>query len=291
MVDYTLSVQDSVFTFDSNIHFKEDAIFRGQRLNMTLYIPYNYPFVLDDNIYRILSSYTDYDKRNGNTWIFTKDNYLKCITCPSDPIDEAQQAGSNLSDFNELEITGLFDVEIVQGDHYSIELIGPESEKMKYKITQQGRTLFVKYDDDSEFDWKLKSFDLEKININITMPELESLEIKGAGDVSLRNFDEDDLDIEILGAVEMDGDITVRNITINLAGASKFDLRGTANTMDATIQGASQLRAYDFTTRDAMVEANGASSAKVTVTGRLEMKEGIASKISYRGSPEELIKQ
>jgi hypothetical protein len=239
----------------------------------------------------LISLYTDYDKRNGNTWVITKDSYLKCISCPPDPINDAEQAGNNLTDYNELEITGWIDVEISQGDMYSIQLIGPESEKKKYKITQQGRTLIITYEDESKFDWKLKSFDFEKININITMPELESLEIKGAGDVTLSDFDEDDLDIELLGAVEMKGELHVRNITINLSGASKLDLRGTANTMDATVQGASQLRAYDFTTQDAIVEANGASSAKVTVNGRLEMKEGVASKISYRGKPEELIKE
>jgi len=291
MVEYSVTVEDSVFIFDSNVRFKDDAIFRGQRVNMTLFIPYDYPFVMDENIYRLISLYTDYEKRNGNTWMITKDSNLKCVSCPPDPINDAEQAGNGLSDYNELEITGWIDVEISQGDQYSIELIGPESEKKKYKITQQGRTLIVDYEDESKFDWKLKSFDFEKININITMPELESLEIKGAGDVTLKDFDEDDLDIELLGAVEMDGELHVRNITINLSGASKLDLRGTANTMDATVQGASQLRAYDFNTQDAIVEANGASSAKITVSGRLEMKEGVASKISYRGKPEEVIKE
>lgn len=290
MVEYTVTLKDSVFTFDSNLQFKKDAIFRGQRLHMTLFVPYDYPFVLDDNIYQLVSSYTDYEKRNGNTWTITKENHLKCISCPPDPIEDAQESGSDLTDFNELEITGLFDVEISQGDNYSIELIGPESEKKKYKITQQGKTLIVKYEDDSKFDWNLKSFDIEKININITMPELENLEIKGAGDVSLNDFDGDDLDIEVLGAVEMEGEMHVSNLTLSLSGASKFDLRGTANTLDATVQGASQLRAYDFTAQDAIIEANGASSAKVSVTGRLEMKEGVASKISYRGKPEEVIK-
>jgi phage shock protein PspC (stress-responsive transcriptional regulator) len=129
MVDYTVTFQDSVFTFDSNIRFKEDAIFRGQRVNMTLYVPYNYPFVLDDNIYRLLTFYTDWKKRNGNTWIITEEDRFKCITCRPNPVDDAQEAGNDLSDFNELEITGLFDVEITQGHSYSIEMIGPESEK------------------------------------------------------------------------------------------------------------------------------------------------------------------
>ena len=36
---------------------------------------------------------------------------------------------------------------------------------------------------------------------------------------------------------------------------------------------------------DAIVEANGASSAKVNVTKSLEMDEGLASDIDFRGNP------
>lgn len=292
MIEYNVQVADSVFTFDSNIRFKEDAIFRAQRLDMTLYIPYEQPFVMDDNIYRLLTSYTDYDKRNGNTWIITKENNIKCISCPEEPATEPNgERTSDFSDFSNIEITGLFDLEIERGDYHSIELIGPEDEKSKYKITQQGNTLIIDYESKQKFDWNIVNpLQAEKININITMPDLESLEIKGAGDVEVRDFHETSMDFEILGAIKMKADINTNDISINLAGASKLDLRGTADAMDATVQGASQLRAFDFEVQNAMVEANGASSAKVTVTGRLEMKEGVASKISYRGMPQEVIK-
>jgi hypothetical protein len=55
--------------------------------------------------------------------------------------------------------------------------------------------------------------------------------------------------------------------------------------MDATIEGASSLEAYDFKVKDANVEVNGASSAQVNVTGKLVMDEGFASSIKYKGHP------
>jgi hypothetical protein len=55
--------------------------------------------------------------------------------------------------------------------------------------------------------------------------------------------------------------------------------------LDAELQFASKLRAYNLEVQDAMVEANGASSAKVNVSGSLEMEEGLASDIDYRGNP------
>lgn len=294
MVDYTVNVQDSIFTFDSNLQFKKDAIFRAQRLNMTLFIPYDYPFVLDDNVANLISTYFEYDNRNGNTWVISKDKNLKCITCPEGTSENSEEEGmaSSLTDFDELEILGLFDVRITQGFDYSVEMIGSETEKQKYKVSQHGKTLIIEYDNENDkFDWKPNPFNLDKIKINITMPELENLELKGAGDVNFSGFTVDNLEIEALGAVDIEGEINARDVTINLGGASKLELRGEGNTMEATVQGASQLKAYDFSTENAIVEANGASSAKVFVTGRLEIKEGIASKVSYRGNPSEVIKE
>jgi hypothetical protein len=123
------------------------------------------------------------------------------------------------------------------------------------------------------------------------MPELESLELKGAGDVTLRDFTSDRLDIEAMGALDIKGQMNVQNLTVQLDGASKLELRGSGNNLDATVQGASQLRAYDFTTENVIVEANGVSSAKVYATNRIELREGVASKISYRGNPAEVIKE
>jgi len=292
MVEYTYTVEDSIFTFDSNLQFKKDAIFRAQRLNMTLYVPYDYPFVLEDNVANLINTYFDYDKRNGNTWVITKDKGLKCVTCPKEELLDEDEATGSLNGFDEIEIRGLFDVRISQGEEYSVELIGEEKEKEKYTVSQHGNTLTIEYDNDNKkFDWKSNPLNLDKIKINIMMPNLEGLDLKGSGDVIFSGFNSDNFELSALGAVDIDGQINAHDVVITLGGASELDLRGDGNTMEATIQGASQLKAYNFTTENASVEANGASSAKVFVTRRLELKEGIASKVSYRGDPESVVKE
>ena len=57
------------------------------------------------------------------------------------------------------------------------------------------------------------------------------------------------------------------------------------NDLDAELQFASRLRAYNLEVADAIVEVSGASSAKVNVNNTLEMEEGLASDIDYRGNP------
>lgn len=296
MVEYTVTQNDSILTFDSNIRFKDDAVFRSQQLNMTLYIPYDYPFVLDDNIWRLVNQYIERENRNGNTWKITENSRLRCMTCPieerdtplwDDEPDDIPVMGG-LSDFNEVEISGIFDLRVKRGNRYSVELTGPSSERSKYRVVRLGQTLVIEYDDEQKLRWNKLNFD--EIRIEVTMPELDKVELKGAGKASFSNFTEDDLDIKILGAIKAVSDINARDLSIYLSGASELTLTGEGNSLDAKILGASQLKGYNYTVTDAIVEAGGASKASVYVTGRLEIDEGFASKVSYRGNPKEVIK-
>lgn len=75
-----------------------------------------------------------------------------------------------------------------------------------------------------------------------------------------------------------------------MKGASELELSGEGNNLEVSITGASRLKAYDFQVKDAIIETVGVSSARVHVTGILEMKEGVGSTISYRGDPSEIKK-
>jgi hypothetical protein len=98
------------------------------------------------------------------------------------------------------------------------------------------------------------------------MPSLEDLSVTGAGKVSFRGFDETEMEIDLTGAVVAEGDVHSDNINIDITGASFLDLKGNGNSMEASITGASGLRAYSYEVENAVVEAHGASTAKVNVT-------------------------
>lgn len=125
-----------------------------------------------------------------------------------------------------------------------------------------------------------------KLDLKIIMPSLRELDVKGAGELKMRGFTEDEMDIDLMGAVVGEGQIDVRNLNINMTGATFFELNGSGDFMEADITGASGLKAYGYEVERGVIEAHGASSAKVFVTERLEIKKGIASSVSHRGNPD-----
>lgn len=299
MVDYHVDVRDSVFVFDSNLKFKPDAIFRGQRLDMILYIPYNFPFTMDEGIMRFITQYVDCCGMAGTntvdqyTWKITEESGLECVNCPRDDEDEGEDEddtdndgySGSLTDFSEVEITGKFDVRISKGHDYSVELVGPKNEKDKYNIYRSGETLVIEYKGRRNLNWNGRDWNTDDMRINISMPSLEKLEATGFGSIRFDDFDTHEMDIEARGPIRIRGEIRTQNLTLNLTGKSEADISGSATNLNARLELASKLRAYNLDAVDAMIEVSGASSAKVNVSGTLEIEEGVASSVDYRGNP------
>jgi hypothetical protein len=123
------------------------------------------------------------------------------------------------------------------------------------------------------------------MRINIGMPTLEKLEATGFGSIRFENFTSEDFDIEARGPMRIRGELNAQNLRVSLTGKSEAELNGTANKLNAQLEFASRLRAYDLEVVDAIIETSGASSAKVNVTGNLEIEEGRSSHVDYRGNP------
>lgn len=86
-IAYSYAVKDSVITFDRGFDLKTLGAFRNQRLNLTLGIPYDKPFIMDNSLLDILEN-TLYkngfeweDVRPEAIWVFNKAG-LVCLTCP-----------------------------------------------------------------------------------------------------------------------------------------------------------------------------------------------------------------
>ncbi len=294
MVTYNVALEDdSVLIFDSNIKFKDNAVFRAQRLDMTLYVPYNKPFQMSDNLHHIIyntiyrSGYRVWDMPN-NTWVFTKDG-LKCITCEKEDNDGDNEVAIsdsgrslNYSDFNDLDISSAFVVNVSSGNNYEVTVSGEDRYIDMLNIFQDGDKLYIDYDkfDMSDF---VKSRDAVKVNI--TMPELDDLDLTGAAKLYISGFKQREMTLQLTGASYVKGhDIEVDNMKIELTGASEMRLQGSAYELTADITGASHLNAYDFEVQRARVEAHGASSAKVFVSEQLDIEETLASSVKYKGN-------
>lgn len=291
MVEYNVIQRDSSIIFDSNITFKKDAKFRAQRLKMDLFIPYNMPFVIEEDLWRFIhykGTYYDFDRDNVETWRITTDG-LECLTCDNDLVlgkpNTIVSDEFGLTGFNSVDLRGVLDVRIERGDNYAVKMEGSEKVKERYDVSVDGETLVVKYDNEDNSFWKRNFSESSKLKVTITMPTLRKLEAKGAGEIRFSGFDEDEVDLELLGAVSAEGQLSARTLNIDMTGATQLELKGSGNFMEADITGACQLKAYNFKVKNAVVEARGASSAKIFATESIEKKKGLASSITHRGDP------
>ncbi len=86
-ITYSYSVKDSVITFERGFDLKTLGAFRNQRLNLSLAIPYDKPFIMDDSLLEILENtiykngYEGEDVRPEAIWVFNEAG-LTCLTCP-----------------------------------------------------------------------------------------------------------------------------------------------------------------------------------------------------------------
>lgn len=324
MVTYQVAQKnDSTFVFDSNIVFKPDAKFRAQRLKMDLFIPYQQQFTIDKELWRLIDNYnrygyryngyrySDYNTSEDQVWELTEDGLI-CVTCKQEAADESDDFGDTrfddgdeptdfdssvngglgdqdqygLQNFTSVDISGMIDAKIIKGSFFSVRLEGDETQKSRYNISQDGETLVIEYEDQRKFFWKDNPFNEDRVKVTVTMPHLTEASLRGAGKIKINGFEEDELDLNVSGAMEIDAWLKAANLNIDINGASFVDLEGEGNFMDVNLSGASGLRAFNYEVERAVVEAHGASNAKVNVTERLETSSGVASNISHRGNPE-----
>src|SRR5690606_23829984 len=191
-------------------------------LDMTLYIPYNYPFILDRSSSEFIRQWIDWDYRDGYTWQMTEDG-LECVTCPK-PTEE-ELAKEELRDFDQLDLHGIFDIRIFNGNDFSVELSGPESEKRKYNIYRTGKTLVVDFDGKKTFNWDWKADKVlnDKVYISITLPDLDKIKATGFGSIDFEEFNNDEVEFEIRGPIRVAGTLNTDEVMINLSGKSYLD--------------------------------------------------------------------
>ncbi|UXX78989.1 PspC domain-containing protein [Reichenbachiella carrageenanivorans] len=314
MVTYDVRQKGNELIFDSDYRFKEKAKFRAQELDMTLYIPYNRKFVLDDDMIDIIehtfnrNGYRSWQINKENEWIFTEEG-LNCLTCERQNTsgglldhDDTKEHKSKLKyhsksksktytgepmifeiqDFDQIEVRGIYNVYVNQADEYSISVKG--SERYKKDV------LIKKYGDVLEIDMSGKKWDLLKdldedlrLDVYITMPGLTKLSSKGLCYFEVKDFEVEDLEIDLGGASSADMNIRAEELYVYLNGASSMGLEGNTSYLEAEVSGASSLEAFELKAETVEVSASGASNAKVNANKRLVVDASGLSTVRYDG--------
>ena len=210
-----------------------------------------------------------------------------------------QSQDYDFSDFNKLEISNAFEIEILPSDSYSVDIIADDNILEYVNIATSGDTLKIGLEPVTLL-WPIT------LEAKVTMPELlqlvlveaargtiskfhlpENLVIylSGASTLELTDISGDNIKINVTEAGYVTGDIQADDIELNLDKASSVRLEGLANNMIVNADGASRTELSDFRVNHANIALSGASIGTINVDGRLDATLNDASKLSYFGEP------
>ena len=151
---------------------------------------------------------------------------------------ELVSEGAELRGFREIEVDGTWQVNASQGDDWQMDLSYPDGFEDRIKLRVLGDRLRMSILSDSWLDEP----DIRP-SVDIIMPDLEEVEVKGSAKLDLSGFKGRRLEIDVAGAAQIIGrDGRYEELALSVAGASHVDLSGVAVTeADIDLAGASKV--------------------------------------------------
>jgi len=184
--------------------------------------------------------------------------------------------------FHAIHISNAFDVYITQGNEESLAVSASSKDDLaRIETKVENGVLRIRYNESKKW-WNSN----KKLKAYIAVKNLDDLRAGGACDVKIEGgLKVASLHLDLSGASDLKGDLTIEGeLNANLSGASDMDVTGSAQSVVIDASGASDVKAYDFTTNTCSVDASGASGVRITVDKELSAKLSGASNVSYKGA-------
>jgi Putative auto-transporter adhesin, head GIN domain len=184
--------------------------------------------------------------------------------------------------FNKIDLQGLGEVNIEYGDQESLRVEAEDNLIGSIQTDVRSRTLEIGIEKNTNI------VPTKPIRFFITVTELDSLEVSGAGSIHASSIDAQDFEISIggLGNAEI-GELQVDRLDVQIGGSGDVVIHdGSVNKQTITIDGLGSYRAGDLPSQAAEVAINGAGSATVWATDTLDATVSGLGGVSYYGTPE-----
>jgi hypothetical protein len=203
--------------------------------------------------------------------------------------------------FTGVDVGSALDLEITQGDSYSVTITAGKNIFDHIHVTQSDNILKISITSWSFGWWWGRSTP----RVNITMPVLNYLELSGASSGTAKGFKSGEdfiadvsgasdlnLDMEtgrftatVSGASNIKGRLTATGSDIDISGASDINLTGSGGDIKLQSSGASTAALMYYPVNNANVDFSGASNGSLDISGKLDVKLSGASDLKYTGNP------
>ena len=288
---YSYSINGNEIVFDRELKLNEDAKFRFQDLNMTLYIPADQPFKISRDMNRLLRyfsyRYTWWEVYR-NTWAFDEDGSLQCLTCEEEEIESSSTSLNgvktiSIRDFSDISIASNIQVEINYNEEFLVELSGESSKFDDLRVEKVGDRLNISQNSD-EYNW---GSTILKINV----PKINNLNISESAEVSLSANQYRSISISTNADSRLKLNGKIESLMLLIADNSRVDSEAEVFNAELEITDNGRFFGYDGELQECILTINGEGRARLSVENYLEVDARGFSSVRYKGSPKIDIKE
>jgi hypothetical protein len=207
-----------------------------------------------------------------------------------------------LSNFTSIRVSNAIELYISQSDKTEVAVSAKSEEYRNRVITEvNGGTLIIRMADNRWWKWGNEDY---RVKAYVSVKDLYAITASGATNIKIVNgVSSEKLKINLEGASDLRGDIKAGTLIADLSGASSFkgtvqanafsmkgtgacafEVSGSGDDLILDVSGASSVKMYDYLVKGASVDASGASSVKINVSGILKLHATGASSIDYKGA-------
>ena len=197
----------------------------------------------------------------------------------------AEDEKRNVPTFSEVALRIPAKLYIKQGNVQSVE-IRAKSSTLEDIITEvKGRTLNIKFPSKTFFT---RNFDPGKIEIHITVPEIDGLSVSGSGDIFAKNVKSRIIDLAISGSGDIKIDeLKTKRVSAAISGSGDITINngGVADELTVTISGSGDVNAAGFEASDVLIRISGSGDCSVTSNGSIKGRVAGSGDVYYKGNP------
>ena len=197
----------------------------------------------------------------------------------------AENEKRNVSTFSEISLRIPAKLYITQGDVQSVEITAKSSTLEEIITEVRGRTLNIKFPNKSIF-WN--NFKPGKIEIHITVPDIDGLSVSGSGDILAKEVKSRIIDLAVSGSgnIVID-DLKTKRVAAAVSGSGDITIKngGVADELTVAISGSGNVNAEGFEASDVSIRISGSGNCSVTSNGNIKGRVSGSGDVNYKGNP------
>ncbi|XLS30256.1 head GIN domain-containing protein [Flavobacteriaceae bacterium M23B6Z8] len=189
-----------------------------------------------------------------------------------------------VANYESVEFSGWFDVEIVNGQEGTLILSGDENVLKSIVTKVKKGTLYLGVKKGIRFIPKWKK---QTVKIIVPVKDIQKINVSGSGNLTVRDTLKAERFTALLsGSGNLQLEIQALSLQTSVSGKSKLLVKGKTRNFMVMASGSCEIDAYDLHTYNASTNLSGSADIRVAPVHNLKAMLSGSGTVYYRGEPE-----